>query len=129
MFHIAKEDMIVYKRVYELPPGQLIPKSGDETVVITLRIPQGTKYYAGFEEGLNKCRAAYAVVLKTPATDRLYVSLWESGLHSKNGGRQPFYYTEGKTVEPRSGFSRRSHCCESGIHFFKTEEEAKNYKI
>ncbi len=132
-FHIAQEDMIVYKQVVEVnfAPGKAVY---DRRAIISLRIPKGTRYFDGYgatwsDEKANKCRAERAIVCQVPDTSKTYVSCYESGKWDGQGGDRAFYYVEGNTVFPRSSFSDHPSCCGSGIHFFKTEGEALNYKI
>jgi hypothetical protein len=94
-----------------VPQGDLIvfKKLANQTIC-TLKIPAGAKRSNGSG---RKCRAEYAIVIAGEGT-------------SKYDGS--FAYRIGATVRPTTPFDEdRWNECSSGIHFFLTEEEAKEY--
>jgi hypothetical protein len=93
------------------PEGEIIGyKQLKGGVICTLKIPADSKRS---NATTRKCRAEYAVVLDGEGFSR----------HDPN-----FKYEVGKTVRPTKPFCEdRFEECSSGIHFFLTRDEAKNY--
>lgn len=127
-FVTLKNKRVVYKKVYDVNFGN--------PLVAKLEIPAGTLCYMTS----SKCRAAKAKVLKIT----YYQSKWShqdslgrvSGKHTyvPNDGEdikvarawwmRTFTYRVGKTVKPRKPFSMENETCASGIHFYRTFNEA-----
>lgn len=90
-------------------------------IIAKLWIPAEAKRVNGFD---NKCRAEKAIVLEMRDEE----------------GNEVF---EGRSIYEKGFFYKKNHCvecikdfddtefktCTSGIHFFMTEEEAKNYNL
>lgn len=82
-----------------------------KSTICTLEIPAKAKRVGNYQNG--KCRAEYAKVLKG------------SGF---SGYDHTFFYKEGKIVRPKKKFNNNPlTTCTSGIHFFLTIGQAKNY--
>jgi hypothetical protein len=97
--------IIGYKKIYKLD------EVSTKSIICTLEIPAKAKRVGNFYNG--KCRAEYAKVLKG------------SGF---SGHDESFFYKEGKIVRPEKKFNNDPlTICASGIHFFLTREQAKNY--
>lgn len=98
------------------------------SVITELRIPKGALVY--FSNFHNKLRASSAWVVKmteyTAAGREVLVSrgLWAGGVKCR--GRD-FLYRKGKRVRPRKPFDRSPETCASGIHFFLTKKEARQW--
>jgi hypothetical protein len=107
---IADRDTIVYKKVVAVNGSYAIAK---------LMIPKGTRCL--MTEG--KCRAAKAVVIDIRLTGKATKLTKARSLYS---GHQ-FHYIPGEVVLPKPHFSNQSSTCDSGIHFFRTLREARNY--
>lgn len=73
----------------------------------------------------RKCRCEKAKVLAIYNTDKTMSS--ETIAHSEHDF--DFIYTVGKTVSVKHFDEDRWHECSTGIHFFLTFEEAKNYMV
>jgi hypothetical protein len=94
-----------------LPAGVLIGyKKLADGGIATLRIPAQAKRVNTY--GSRKCRAEYATVVSGRGVDK----------HSGT-----VKYTKGKTVRPDSFDPDPRVECSHGIHFFITEQEAKDY--
>ena len=94
---IPEGDLIVYKKVSNGIAKLLIPADAKRNHATT-----------------RKCRASKAVVLECPEGAR--------SLHDPE-----FTYAKGETVIPDAWDDNRWAECSSGIHFFLTEEEAREY--
>jgi Family of unknown function (DUF5758)/Pentapeptide repeats (8 copies) len=96
----------------------IVPQEGDfiawkkltDGVVCKLRIPSEAKRIGGLVG--RKCRAEFAMVLGP------------SGVASKNDLK----YIKGKMVKPDKFDPNPLVECSNGIHFFITEQEAKDYE-
>ena len=95
------------------PQGELIVfKKLADGSICTLKIPFEAKRS---NASGRKCRAEYAIVISGEGVSQ----------HDSS-----FVYRVGETVRPREPFDEdRWNECGSGIHFFLTEEEAKEYVI
>ena len=94
-----------------VPEGQLIGyKKLRHGVIVKLRIPASAKRVNAY--GSRKCRAEYAIVLSGEGV----------AMHD-NKTR----YTKGKRVIPDRYDPDPTIECSHGIHFFITEQEAKDY--
>ena len=80
--------------------------------VVTLVIPAGALINIPAETLKHKYRASSAYV--AAGSGRSYRNL-------------AFIYTLGEVVRPRFGFDNYDAICASGIHFFLSPDEAKNY--
>ena len=107
-FWYARDDFLAYKKCRT--------KAGNEGVVVTLMISKGTKFYRniGFW-AFNKCRAEWAIVVDTKKKSAHSSWDWD------------FTYKKGDVVRPRCRFNNQKRECESGIHFFLTYKEARDY--
>ncbi len=94
-----------------LPAGDIVgyKKLANEQIA-TLRIPSDAARINAY--GSRKCRASYAIVLNG------------SGIAKYNGTTT---YAPGLTVTPDSFDPDPRTACSHGIHFFITEQEAKDY--
>jgi hypothetical protein len=94
-----------------LPAGQLIgyKKLADDSIAI-LRIPAAAKRVNAY--GSRKCRAEYAFVLSSTGAAAKY----DGTKYPKRCKIVPDKYDPDPRVE-----------CSNGIHFFITEQEAKDY--
>lgn len=103
-----------------IPDGDLIVyKSGRNGTLITLRIPAGAKRSTA---GMGKCRAEYAIVLSIVDRNDKPVEVAYSQHDSL------FEYKVGALVRPMSPFDENPwRECASGIHFFYTQAEARNW--
>lgn len=74
----------------------------------------------------NKCRTSKAKVLLVEGLARgeKAISWFDSGRADRSSITT---YKKGAIVEPRDVFHVGSEACASGIHFFKTKKEAKEY--
>ena len=86
-----------------------------------------------------KCRAASAKVLEITTLKTTKLSKWDPKIREV-GGRKvkfahssydtKFRYDVGAIVKPKKKFDADSwNECKSGIHFFLTEQEAKDYRV
>jgi hypothetical protein len=82
-------------------------------IIVTLRIPKGAIV---FSINGDKCRASQAKVIDIEGADEAV-----SGYDPK------FVYRKGKTIYPDDFDCRYNQECSSGIHFFRTREEAEKY--
>jgi hypothetical protein len=107
----AKKDFIVWKKVFKAY-GDYSKK------VIRLTIPADTRISVGYRSSYihgAKCRAEKAVAL-----DHGY-----STYALRRGVNFP--YIPGEEVVPTTDFAVVAEPCSAGIHFFFTEQEAKEY--
>jgi hypothetical protein len=110
---IAQEDAVVYKKA--LARG----KSGKWiSVIVKLGIKAGTRVFLSN----TKCRAAEAKVLSIKMLGRSKEISQANSMHDAR-----FYYVVGKVLRPVRPFSPKFLRCESGIHFFRTLAEARDY--
>ena len=95
-----------------VPEGQLIGyKKLRDGVIVKLRIPAAAKRVNAY--GSRKCRAEYAIVLSG------------EGVAMHDNRTQ---YTKGKRVIPDRYDPDPTIECSHGIHFFITEQEAKDFE-
>jgi len=88
--------------------------------VVTLKITAKTQRQ---QSGGYKCRAAKAKVLAITDMDGRKKRV----AHSDYDWR--FQYRVGEWVKPKQGYDPAFYECASGIHFFLTEDEARNYSL
>ena len=96
-------------------------KSKDKRCIVKLQIPSDAKRSSAFG---TKCRCDKAEVL----------DIWNpsTGKHLKtaiSSADKNFVYRVGETVEVDDFDEDRFNECSHGIHFFMTEEEARNYQL
>lgn len=117
-FKTATEDLYVWKKVKT--------KDG-KGYMVELLIPKGTKYYQDYYE--DKCRAKKAFVLAIYEAEQgdyieystdLVLSELNKIKHSGYYDAKAIEYEVGKMIYPDE-FSLKNDACQSGIHFFKTE--------
>lgn len=119
-FLTTTEGHLVFKKVY-VKDGRW-----ETPVVALMEIPAGTTVFVGFRSSYSKsrkCRAEEAIVHGLFYRDETpcFVPVAES-MHAPR-----FRYWAGKIARPTEKFSQIRDECQSGIHFFTTFEEAKNY--
>lgn len=98
-------------------------QSGNDTVIITLLIPEDSKRIS--IPSSRKCRAEKAYVVSIESLDgaKTYTEA-TSKFHTES----PITYKTGEIIEA-DGFSDILIDCARGIHFFMTKEEAKEFRI
>ena len=94
--------------------------SGDHCLV-KLEIPANATRY---QPENKKCRASRAVVVSIhDLNGNILLNVAAVSNYDLN-----FLYEVGKVVKPTSRFSKKfKNDCASGIHFFLTQDEARNY--
>ena len=96
------------------------PESG--YCLVQLKIPANATRY---QPENKKCRASRAVVVSIHNCLTGDILL---GAAAKSSYDPNFLYEVGKVVKPTSRFSKKfKEDCASGIHFFLTHDEARNY--
>lgn len=115
----AKDADIAIAMTRILPEGDIIGyKQCRDKRIVKLLIPKDAKRSHDFG---RKCRAEYAEVLEIKNNTGNKCETAESNYDSD------FVYKVGEIVRPKFGFSEDwTSECESGIHFYITELEAKN---
>lgn len=113
-FIILTEEVIVYKSAY-ISYTNLYKY---RRCTIKLALPVGTEVYVTN----HKCRADQAKVIKInligkKETHKSALSIWDYS----------FKYVVNNVVTPSKKFSLNQHDCASGIHFFRTLREARDY--
>lgn len=110
-FFELKKAVTVYKRValYD----------AHAPAIATLEIPRGATVYLTD----HKCRASSAIVKEITSWNGKQVKTAYSKYSSH------FKYEVGQKVKPLKKFSYKHNECESGIHFFRTKKEARNYNF
>jgi hypothetical protein len=115
--HIENAKFTNYKvqcRSLMIPEGDLIVYKKTRDGIVKLLIPAKAKRYMGFG---RKSRAEYALVLSTPRNKP-----------ARSFRDINFLYKKGETVYPLLPFNKDpTLTCESGIHFFLSKEEAKEF--
>lgn len=119
-FYIALEDLTVFKRL----------RGGSAKYICKMTVPEGTKIFIGHAGyGPRKCRAAKAkvenIVNSNSGGKPSSVSHRVFGFHRRRG--TTFKYKVGELVSAR--LSNKADNCQSGIHFFLTENEAMRFKL
>lgn len=112
-----KEDLIGYKKIRCVKPDKDWNKyKSGATVIAVIRIPKGAVV---FGNGYSKCRTNKAEVIKIEGYNEnyKYYSLYDDN----------FKYEIGKQMEIDDFNYNHTKECASGIHFFLTKEEARNY--
>jgi hypothetical protein len=94
-----------------VPQGAIVGYKKTTAGIVELSIPRSAGRVNAY--GSRKCRAEYAVVISAPA-----------GARSLHSGMS---YVAGETVRPDSYDPDPRVECSHGIHFFITEQEAKDY--
>ncbi len=94
-----------------VPEGELVVYKKVSNGIAKLLIPKEAKRSNATS---RKCRASFALVLSAP----------ENAVSLHDGKTK---YVSGQYVYPDSFCENRWEECASGIHFFLTEEEPKNY--
>lgn len=120
-FLTTTESHLVFKKVIAN-----YNKDNEEYMVALLEIPVGTRVYVGtsyWPSVPRKCRAEKAIV--HGFFDLHGNPCFEPILSSMHSPR--YRYWAGKIARPSEKFSTFSEECESGIHFFTSFEEARNY--
>lgn len=122
-FAVAKKDRIVWKKAWK-HGGFGYPA---QAVIVRLLLKKGTKYWrtnASARYDQCKCRAPKLKVLG-------FETLTGHSLPDHTTVRSDrcswFYYRVGETVKPDRPFSMEEKACGSGIHFFRTREQAVAY--
>ncbi len=101
----------IYSTRTILPSGDLIGwKKLNGGVICKLKIPAAAKRVGGLIG--RKCRASFAIVISGEGESQ----------HNSD-----FKYTKGKRVKPDKFDPNPLVECSNGIHFFITEQEAKDY--
>jgi hypothetical protein len=121
---VTKKKMVVYKKVYkhEKDWGRL-------PLIAMLEIPKRTACHMTN----YKCRASRAKVLeirtysRTNWYPRMGYELKEHRKVAYSAFSKSFKYKVGEVVRPKRRFSRSLIVCASGIHFYRTIEEAVNH--
>ena len=98
-----------------LPAGDIVGWKKIANGIVLLRIPHDAKRVNAY--GSRKCRAEFAYVLATPK------GLPAPGMHDGKA-----VYTVGQIVRPDSFDPDPRVECSHGIHFFITEQEARDYE-
>lgn len=106
----------VYKKVFLFSKKYGRNWYYDKEIICTLILPAGTTIYTGHIERLRKMRADQAIVVDLCG---------ETKAHSER--LQSFKYPLDEMVFPQRPFSSFKKSCSSGIHFFVTEQEAKDW--
>jgi len=112
-----KEDLIGYKKIRCVKPDKDWEKyKSGANVIAVIRIPKGAVV---FGNGYSKCRTNKAEVIKIEGYNEnyKYYSLYDDN----------FKYEIGKQMEIENFDYNHTKECASGIHFFLTKEEARNY--
>jgi hypothetical protein len=113
-FYVLAKEQIVYK--YTL--GEIKSNYSRSAVTVKLLLPVGTVVYLTS----GKCRASQAKVLQMNKLGRS-----ETVDISYASYNDYFKYIVGATVKPANKFNLEYKMCESGIHFFRTLTEARQY--
>lgn len=98
-------------------------RQGHGFAIVKLRIAANTRRMQPMD---YKCRAACARVLEI----RKFPFVGPTGRKLRFGYSDydsDFVYRVGATVRPKRSYSTRRIECDSGIHFFLTEQEAREY--
>ena len=80
----------------------------------------------------SKCRASYAIVDGFYPYDLIFQPNTNKKLNTRlafSAWNTRFYYEDGKIATPDSFDPNPDIECSHGIHFFRTYEEARNYRI
>lgn len=112
-----REDLIGYKKIRCVKPDADWNKYMEgATVIATIRIPKGAVV---FGNNYSKCRTNKAEVIKIEGYNEnyKYYSLYDDD----------FKYELGKQMEIENFNYNHTKECASGIHFFLTKKEAKDY--
>ena len=111
----AKNIEILKDQLNIINEGDIIGyKKTSNNIIVKLKIPKDAKRSNAFT---RKCRAEFAEVLEIKGSDIA------KSLHDNS-----FVYKVGETVKPKLPFDDDwTKECASGIHFFLTEQEAKDY--
>ena len=72
----------------------------------------------------KKCRASRAIVLEITKTGKKDRFVTACSIYDNN-----FKYVVGETVHPKKPFDMSREQCGSGIHFFRTLKEAREYAL
>lgn len=113
-FYILTEEVVVYKAALGYKPHNYIYP----VITIKLLLPVGTK----IRVGRYKCRANQAIVMQMNKYGKK-----QTVLAARSNFCGNFIYNVGQTVKPRRKFCTDDLECASGIHFFRTLTEARNY--
>jgi len=114
------DEITVYKKAWLYTAEQRFY----EKVVVELKILEGISRY--ITDG--KCRAAEAVVSKYFTLDHEEIQIEPAQTVLSFYDNSFIYPAVGKTVFPKLCFSQEQKTCASGIHFFRTFEEAVDYE-
>jgi hypothetical protein len=122
-FMTLKAAITVYKKTFFFAPGVY----GYRSITI-LRLPKGAVVYTGQDRD-GKMRVNKARVIKTVSLSEIdglstgHEIKSEAHSHYCTG----FKYRKGELVVPLCGFSMRNSTCGSGIHFFLSRKDARDY--
>jgi hypothetical protein len=124
----------IYLADFQIPQRKslIVYKKLEHDAIATLRIPSGVARTASLlssspqmraEGKFGKCRAERAFVVAIEDQEGKQISEGKS-VHNS------FIYKVGKEVRPEQNYDPDIRIkCTSGIHFFMTKEEAKEYKV
>jgi hypothetical protein len=124
-FFVCTKDLTVYKKIVVCPKtdqyGELYYQREG---IAKLIIPKGTLCFRASRTDSRKCRAAKAKVVSITCLDKR--TKVNSGASSYDN---EFEYRVGSTLTPKWGFATHVEPCTDGIHFFLTQQEARNYEL
>lgn len=98
---VLKDQMIGYKKCRE-------------DIIVTLEIPKGAIVFSINNE---KCRTNKAKVIDISDNNKIAYSIYDND----------FKYEIGKEIEAEDFNMQYNRECTTGIHFYRTEEEAENW--